>query len=44
MGATILLTGATGHIGGRLLRVLEAAAPVTPDASAACPAIRGGWR
>ena len=24
MGATILLTGATGHIGGRLLRVLEA--------------------
>ena len=25
MGATILLTGASGHIGGRLLRVLEAA-------------------
>ena len=24
MGATLLLTGATGHIGGRLLRVLEA--------------------
>jgi len=24
MGATILLTGATGHIGGRLLRLLEA--------------------
>jgi uncharacterized protein YbjT (DUF2867 family) len=24
MGASILLTGASGHIGGRLLRVLEA--------------------
>ena len=27
MGATILLTGATGHIGGRLLRLLEEGGP-----------------